>query len=400
VKDLPDKRLREVPKERKRERAPSGGSAKRKDPLKRIYLIVAIVGTLVTLVFTIRTGISRDGSRSDDSAALADTRELMDDLKVPKIDSPLIEALANDFVVDFPNPPRETVKEYLRLKKGTISHVRFFATRRFSPRDATRVEIERALPRADVDAVRRQMAGSDTSETSRETLAANTDVRLLFRAHLAILLDEPRTAAKYFQLVAARREEEDPQGAKYLLADGADHLSRVGCVQGKEWLDTAILLYEQSLQEWPKNVEEAEWAVTQNNLGAARLLLALRHAEGEEELKAIRRSVDSLRKAAEIVGRSWVRPDPRLSIVYGNLEEAITELWVFADRDPVLRQEIAVAERYLIANETQALGRRGLEGMERLRSASQSTQISPGRESTLARHLNVATDGDPCRRPW
>lgn len=400
MKDLPDKRLCEDPKGRKRGRARLGGLATPKDPLKRISLIVGIVGTVVGSAFTIRAGISPDGSRPDDRAALADTRELIDDLKVPRTDSPLIEALANDFVEDFPNPPRETVKEYVRLKKGTISQVRFFATRRFSSRDATRGEVERALSRGDVDAVRRLMAVSDTSETSRETLAANSDTQLLFRAHLAILLDEPQTAGEYFQFVAARREEDDPQGARYLLADGADNLSRVGCVQGKEWLKIAILLYDQSLEEWPKDVEEVEWAVTHNNLGAARLLLALRHAQGEEEMEAIRRSVDSLRKAAEVVGRSWVRPDPRLSIVYGNLGEAITELWVFADRDPVLQQEIAVAERHLIANETQALGRRGREGLERLRSVRQSTRISPGRKSTLARHLNVTTDGDPCRRPW
>ena len=378
---------------------PAAGPPTRRDILNRIYLIVGIVGGLATLILTI-SRIAPDRPSTVDSGALSATRDLMEDLDVPRDVSPFIEALANDFVDGFTNPERETVVEYVRLKKSTISHVLFFARRRLAARDATRVAVERAIAQGDVEAARRRVLAKDVTEASRENLAAISDIQLLFRAHLAILLDEPRTAGEYFRLVAARREKANPQGARYLLADGADNLSRVGCVQGEDWLKTAITLYEQSLREWSRDEDEDEWAVTQNNFGAARLRLAIRHAQGDETLKAIRGSVDSLRKAAEVVGRSWVRPDPRLSIVYGNLGEAITELWVFADRDPVLQQEIAVAERYLIANETQALGRLGPEGVERLRSASQSTQISPARKSTLARQLNVATDGDPCQRPW
>ena len=222
--------------------------------------------------------------------------------------------------------PKAKVAEYIRLKKGAISHVRFVMDRDLPASDPDRVVVERALKNGDIEAAGPLGVGDASGEQGLTEMTELADVQLLFRAHWAILIDEPQTAAAHFVVVASRRGRTDAKSARHLLADGGDHLSRFGCVQGKDWLNSAVSLYESSLRRWSREEEEVERAITQNNLGAILLLLGAKYVEGEEAAEVLGASVESLRDAAGVLVSTWEPPDPRVSIVYGNLAKAIDEL--------------------------------------------------------------------------
>lgn len=396
----------------KRKREPRQAALSRHERLTIVYKVAAIVGVLVAVIVafpevTDRLGDHRLGGAN---GSLPEIRDLMSEIQVPDRDFALVETMANDFVESHPNLPRESVAEYIGLKKSAISQVRFLMTRDTAQNNPDRLVAEKLLGKG-----RDQASGylGVASVSEGEPLAEMerlSDVRLLFRAHWAILFDEPRMAAEHFRLVADRRSQTDTERARNLLADGGDHLSKFGCVQGRSWLTSAASLYESSLRAWPRDEDEIERGFTQNNLGATLLLLGARHLEGEDAVRVLETSVESLRDAASVLVRSWEYPDPRVSIVYRNLDRAIYELVRVVDRstelvlEPArranLEQERAVAYRYIIANRTRALTRGGAESDAELEASGTAMQIEPEREPTEARGLRVVLNGNPCRRFW
>ena len=110
--------------------------------------------------------------------------------------------------------------EYVRTKKSAISQVRFIARTQPIDNSSRNADVVSAFDQGDIESIE-SLVGSDdgNAEVSGGT-ATLSEGQLLFRAHLAILVDRPQIAQRYFEIVAARRVEADRQGASNLLADG------------------------------------------------------------------------------------------------------------------------------------------------------------------------------------
>ena len=374
----------------------------RHESLRTIQLIIAIVGGSLALILAAIEILDRFGRHKpneNDINSSSPITAIMAQLQVSKDDTALIEELTYRFVASFANPSRERVVEYVRLKKSAVSQVRFIVRKEAADSDSQETNLEAALRQGEIQSIESLVSEDESSGSVLADVGMLSELQLLSRAHLAIVIDNPRAARAYFEHVAARRSEADPQNARNLLADGADNLSGLGCALGKDWLDAAIGLYESSLRNWPRTEEAIEWAITQNNFGVALLSVGTAYADGENSLEVLRRSAEAFRNASSVLSAEQDGPIVNFSIVYSNLGQATSKLLAFDPDDPVLLQQQAVAWRSVVAFETQALARGGQQFLDELRENTRSMQIVSKREATEAQRLRLTGDYIPCQRP-
>ena len=371
--------------------------------LNTIQLVVAVVGGVFALVWVAIQIFDRfypnpNGSFENGPSHLSVITEIMEELQVPKDESAFIGGLAERFLLASSNPPRKKVVKYVRFKKNAVVQARIIAREDEAAGDSHDINVEVALRQGDIESIESVIcADDDSGEASRDGTKL-LDEQLLLRAHLAIIIDEPQVARAYFERLAARLADPDPQSARYLLADAADNLSSLGCFLGKDWLNAAIVLYERSLQNWPRKEEPIEWAITQNNFGAALMSFGTYEADDRLKAKVLCRSTEAFSKAASVLSYDRELPDVKMSIVFGNWKQAASKLLAIDPDNHVLQQERAVAVRNVTFNESHALSSGGKTSVNRLREKSRSMQIESSREATKAQRLRLARGPNPCQR--
>lgn len=371
--------------------------------LNTIYLVVAVVGGVLAMTWVViqifdRFNPTPNGSIGNGPSHSSVITEIMEELRVPKDESALIGGLAERFLFASSNPPRNKVVEYVRFKKNAVAQARFIAREDEVAGGSHNINVELALKQGDIKLIESVICADDDSrEVSRDGTKL-LDEQLLLRAHLAIIIDEPQVARAYFERSAARLTDPDPQIARYLLADAADNLSGLGCFLGKNWLNAAIVLYERCLQSWPRKEEPIEWAITQNNFGAALMSYGAYEADDRLKAKVLRRSTEAFRKAADVLRDEWDGSDAKISIVLGNWKQAASKLLAIDPNDHVVQQEWAVVERSIGFYESHAIRSGGKASLNLLRENRRSMQIESSREATKAQRRRLARGPNPCQR--
>ena len=297
------------------------------------------------------------------------------------------------------NPSRAEVIEYIRIKESAISQVRFVARSGGQIGDAAAANVALAFRQGSIGLIESLVSADEGDTAGGGDMTILSEQGLSLRAHLAILIDQPQTARTFFERMADEHAEGDPRFARYLLADGGDNLSDLGCALGKEWLNAAMRLYERSLRDWAVDEEPLEWAITQNNLGATLLIMGMEHTDAGEAGAMLRRSVEAFARASEVFLAHGERQDANAAIAYSNSEQAIWELLAFDSGNLVLLQDHAVAEMAITAVQTRALANGGPESVKGLDEHRRSMQIVSTRQDTGAQRLRLTRDRDFCRRP-
>ena len=374
--------------------------ARRRESLQTIQLVLAIVlgglGLIVAVTQIVDRFLVRPAPKPPVTKISTPVTRMLEQLEVLGNDWAFIEGLTNRFVAK--NPPREKAMEYVRAKKAAISQVRYIASTQPIIDGSRDADVESALEQGDIESIESLLGPGDGNvEVSRDT-ATLSEGQHLFRAHLAILVDEPQMARRYFEIVAARIAEADLQRARHLLADGADNLASVGCALGGEWLDAAIELYEGSLANWSKEDQPTEWAIIQNNHGAALLSSGTGYDDNDHALNMLQRSAEAFRRAREVFGFGWDGSLANSSIVYRNWHEAVSEMLTIDRHNPELEQDQAVALRAVLSNSTRAMSRGGQDAVDRLDEAGRSMLIESTRQATKAQRLRLMGDPNPCQR--
>ena len=283
-------------------------------------------------------------------------------------------------------------------KKITISHVRISMINDPLTNESQAQRLKTALKSGNVKIVSELLDTPDEVDQSSSHSTARGDSDLLTRAYLAILVDEPKKAAHYFNIKAAQIAQTDEKRARHMKIDGANQLSKLGCQFGSEWLEPANSIYETILQNITLQEFKEEWTVTQNNLGTSLLFMAVQLDGANHSIEMLKRSLQAFQKAAENPDFMKSIFNPRVSIVSSNIAYVIDELFSRGVNGPLLAQEQAIATRALLNNKTAARIAGGEEAIKRLEASIASMQIRPQWKPVLILADRSTKESDPCQR--